>query len=399
MTAAQTTGTATGPAGRSAKRTIFHADLDAFFVAVERVLDPSLIGKPVIVGGLGNRGVVATASYEARKFGVHSAQPMAIARRRCPQAVYLRGNREKYSEFSGRFFEILEDFTPAVVGVSIDEAYLDMTGSERLFGEPVEVAEEIRRRTREEVGITVSIGIGPNKLVAKMASEEAKPDGVFQVLLENVEEFMKPQPVRALPGIGPKSAEALATLQIETLGQLAEHPVGPIRRALGPNIAGWLQLRARGIDNSPIRERPKSKSISAETTFSDDLVEVSDMEDVLRRLSERVGRRLRKSGMHARNVGLKLRYPDFTTVTRQTTLQQAADGDDVIIKSAHALLKKTMRERSGAVRLLGVSVSGLGEPAAQLSLLDNSVQKDSAISLAVDKAREKFGDDVVFRGS
>ncbi len=382
----------------SEQRTVFHADLDAFYVAVERVLDPSLIGKPVVVGGIGNRGVVATASYEARKYGVHSAQPMAIARRRCPHAVFMSGNRAKYSEFSKRFFSILSDFTPTVSGVSIDEAYLDMTGSDRLFGAPKEVAEEIRRRTREEVGITVSIGIGPSKLVAKMASEDAKPDGVFEVLPDDVEEFMASKPVRALPGIGPKSAEALASLNIETLGQLAAHPVGPIRRALGPNVAGWLQLRARGVDNSPVIQRAKSKSISAETTFSEDVDSVDEMAAVLQRLSERVGRRLRKSGMHARNVGLKLRYPDFTTVTRQTTLLRAADGDDVITDSVKMLLRKTMRERAGAVRLLGVSVSGLGEPAAQLSLLDDTPQKDSAISGALDRARERFGEDAVTRG-
>lgn len=383
----------------SEQRTIFHADLDAFYVAVERVLDPSLIGKPVVVGGLGPRGVVATASYEARRFGVHSAQPMAVARRRCPQAVFMRGNREKYSEFSKRFFGILNDFSPVVAGVSIDEAYLDMTGTERLFGPPRQAAEEIRRRTRDEIGIAVSIGIGPSKLVAKMASEDAKPDGVFVVLPGEVEAFMAAKPVRALPGIGPKSAEALATLRIETLGQLSQHPVGPVRRALGPNIAGWLQLRARGVDSSPVKTRAKSKSISAETTFSEDLASPEEMADVLRRLAEQVGRRLRRSGMHARNIGLKLRYPDFATVTRQTTLQQAADGDDVISTTAQQLLKKTLRERSDAVRLLGVSVSGLGEPAAQLSLLDDGAQqKDSAISGAVDAVRGRFGEDAVRRG-
>ena len=381
------------------ERTIFHADLDAFYVAVERVLDPSLIDKPVIVGGLGPRGVVATASYEARKFGVHSAQPMAVARRRCPQAVYLRGNRDKYSEFSKRFFTLLDDFSPVVAGVSIDEAYLDMTGSGRLFGPPMQAAEEIRRRTRDEIGITVSIGIGPSKLVAKMASEDAKPDGVFVVLPEEVEAFMAAKPVRALPGIGPKSAEALGILRIETLGQLAAHSVGPVRRALGPNVAGWLPLRAQGIDSSPVRTRAKSKSISAETTFSEDVSSPDEMAKVLRQLSERVGNRLRRSGMHARNIGLKLRYPDFATVTRQVRLQQAADGDDVISTAVQQLLTKTLRERFDAVRLLGVSVSGLGEPAAQLSLLsDNVRQKDSAISGAVDAVRDRFGEDSVKRG-
>ncbi len=383
----------------AAERTIFHADLDAFFVAVERVLDPSLIGKPVIVGGLGPRGVVATASYEARKFGVRSAQPMAVARRRCPHAVYLRGNREKYSEFSHRFFNLLDEFSPTVVHVSIDEAYMDMTGSERLFGAPKHVAENIRQRTKQELGIAVSIGIGPSKLVAKMASEEAKPDGVFEVLPDEVEAFMASKPVRAMPGIGPKSAAALSELHIETLGQLAAHPVGPIRRALGPNIAGWLQLRAKGIDNSPVAERSKARSISAETTFAEDISAQDEMLDVICHLSEKVGRRLRSSRMYARNVSLKLRYPDFETITRQVTLQQMVDGDDVITSAARELLQKALAQRSGAVRLLGVGVSGLGERAAQLSLLDAAVQKDSAISGALDAVRGRFGDDAVRRGS
>ena len=232
-----------------------------------------------------------------------------------------------------------------------------------------------------------------------MASEDAKPDGVFIVLPGEVESFMAAKPVRALPGIGPKSAEVLAALRIETLEQLAAHPVGPIRRALGPNVAGWLQLRAKGFDSSPVRTRAKSKSISAETTFSEDVASTEEMADVLRRLSERVGSRLRRSGMQARNVGLKLRYPDFATVTRQTTLQQAADGDDVISSTAQQLLVKTLRERAGSVRLLGVSVSGLGEPAAQLSLLDDGIrQKDSAMSGAVDAVRGRFGENAVKRG-
>ena len=382
----------------SAQRTVFHVDLDAFFVAVERVLDPSLNGKPVIVGGLGPRGVVSTASYEARRFGVHSAQPMAIARRRCPQAVYLPGNHTTYREFSGRFFDILDDFSPTVSGVSIDEAYLDMTGTERLYGPPLKAAAEIRRRVRSEVGIAASIGIGPNRLAAKVATEDAKPDNVFQVEHDRVQEYFAPKPVRALPGIGPKAAEALATLKIETLGQLAAYPPGPLRRALGPNHAVWLQMRARGIDDSPVADRERAKSISAETTFSEDLSDITEMHDVLRRLSERVGNRLRKAGMHARSVGLKLRYPDFSTITRQATLPQATDGDEAIYGTVGGLLKKALAERSGAVRLLGVSVSGLGEPASQLSLLDSAPKKDVAISLAVDRIRDRFGDAAVRRG-
>jgi DNA polymerase-4 len=379
-------------------RTIFHVDLDAFFVAVERVLDPSLIGKPVIVGGLGQRGVVSTASYEARAFGVHSAQPMAIARRRCPQAVYLPGRHDTYREFSQRFFTVLDDYSPVVSGMSIDEAYIDMTGADRLFGPPVTVAEDIRRRIRQEIGIVASIGIGPNRLVAKVATEDAKPDSVKIVRPEEVERYFASKPVRALPGIGPKAAEALTTLRIETLGQLAEYPLGPLRRALGPNNALWLQMRARGIDNSAVEQRDRAKSISAETTFSEDLVERQDMLDVLRKLSERVGGRLRRSGMHARSVGLKLRYRDFSTVTRQVTLPAAADGDEAIFNAVSDLLRKALNERSGAVRLLGVGVSGLGEPASQLSLLEVDSRKDSAISSAVDRIRDRFGDAAVRRG-
>ena len=381
-----------------ASRTIFHADLDAFFVAVERVLDPSLIGKPVIVGGLGSRGVVSTASYEARVFGVHSAQPMAIARRRCPQAVFLRGNYDKYRDFSHRFFDILDDFSPVVSGMSIDEAYMDMTGSDRLFGDPVSVAEQIRRRVREEIGIVVSIGIGPSRLVAKVAIEDAKPDGVKMVRPDEVEAYFASKPVRALPGIGPKAAEALSTLRIETLGQLAEYPLGPLRRALGPNNALWLQMRAKGIDHSPVEQRERAKSISAETTFAEDLADRDEMLDVLKKLSERVGGRLRKSGMHAKSVGLKLRYRDFSTLTRQVTLPVPTDGDDAIIGAVSELLRKALNERSESVRLLGVGVSGLGEPAAQLSLLETDFGKDSAISSTVDRIRERFGEEAVRRG-
>lgn len=380
------------------ERTIFHADLDAFFVAVERVLDPSLIGKPVIVGGLGSRGVVSTASYEARVFGVHSAQPMAIARRRCPQAVFVRGSYDSYREFSSRFFRILDEFSPVVSSMSIDEAYIDMTGTERSLGMPLEVAENIRRRVRDEIGIVVSIGIGPNRLVAKVATEDAKPDGVKIVRPQEVKDYFAPKPVRALPGIGPKAAEALSTLRIDTLGQLSEYPLGPLRRALGPNNALWLQMRSKGIDNSSVERRDRAKSISAETTFAEDLTELDAMLDVMRRLSERVGGRLRKGGMHAKSVSLKLRYSDFTTLTRQLTLSLPSDGDEAIYEASGDLLRKALNERGGAVRLLGVGVSGLGEPASQLSLLEEDTHKDSAISSAVDKIRDKFGEEAVKRG-
>ncbi|MBT3994865.1 MAG: DNA polymerase IV [Chloroflexi bacterium] len=381
------------------ERVIFHVDLDAFYVEAERQNDPSLIGKPVVIGGIGPRGVVATASYEARKFGVHSAMATAVARRLCPQAIYMRGNHDLYRTVSKKFMSILREYSPNVVPVSVDEAYLDMTGTERLYGEPIDTADQIRKAVRDELGLPASIGIGPSKLIAKVSTEHAKPDGVFQVRLQEAESFFAPQPVRNLPGIGPKAGEALAKLEISTLGQLAAAPVGPLRRALGPNHADYVQRRARGIDNAPLKERVKAKSISAETTFETDVSRRSELEKVLKKLSERVGTRLRKSGLRARGASIKLRYGDFSTITRQRTFAAPGDGDQLIYDTAHALLVTAMRQRGDAIRLLGVSVTGLGEQAAQLSLLDQNPMTDSDTSEALDAIRERFGSESISRGS
>jgi DNA polymerase-4 len=381
------------------ERVIFHVDLDAFYVEAERQNDPSLVGKPVVIGGIGPRGVVATASYEARKFGVHSAMATAVARRLCPQAIYMRGNHDLYRTVSKKFMNILREYSPNVVPVSVDEAYLDMTGTERLYGEPFEAADLIRKSVRDQLGLPASIGIGPNKLVAKVSTEHAKPDGIFQVRQQEAESFFAPQPVRNLPGIGPKAGEALAKLKISTLGQLAVAPVGPLRRALGPNHADYVQRRARGIDNAPLKERVKVKSISAETTFETDVSRRSELEKVLNKLSERVGTRLRKSGLRARGASIKLRYGDFSTITRQRIFAAPGDGDQLIYDTAHALLVTAMRARGDAIRLLGVSVTGLGEQAAQLSLLDQNPMADSDTSEALDTIRERFGTEAISRGS
>ena len=378
---------------------IFHVDLDAFFVEVERQNDATLVGKPVVIGGLGPRGVVATASYEAREFGVHSAQAMAVARRLCPRAIFMRGSHDLYREVSKKFMEVLRSYSPVVVPVSVDEAYLDMTGTERLYGMPMEAARTIKRMVRDELGLPASIGIGPSKLVAKVSTEHAKPDGIFQVQPDEVEAFFAPQPVRNLPGIGPKAGEALARLRIATLGELANAPDGPLRRALGPNNADHVKRRAKGIDNAPLRERAKAKSISAETTFETDVSSRSELERVLKRLSERVGTRLRKSGQLARNASIKLRYGDFTTITRQRTFPVPGDGDQLIYDAAHAVLVTAMRQRGDAIRLLGVGVSGLGEQAAQLSLLDDNPLADSGMSEVIDSIRDRFGSGSISRGS
>lgn len=381
------------------ERVIFHVDLDAFFVEVERQHDPSLRGKPVVIGGIGPRGVVSTASYEARKFGVHSAMPTTVARRLCPQAIYMRGSHGLYRDVSKKFMNVLREYSPHVVPVSVDEAYLDMTGSERLYGEPIEAADKIRTQVRSELGLPASIGIGPSKLVAKVSTEHAKPDGIFQVRQREAEAFFAPQPVRNLPGIGPKAGESLASLNIETLGQLATAPIGPLRRALGPNHAEYVQRRARGIDNSPLRERVKAKSISSETTFETDVSSRTELESVLKKLSERVGTRLRKSGQRAKGAGIKLRYGDFSTITRQRTFPAPGDGDQLIYDTTHALLVTAMRQRGEPIRLIGVSVSGLGEQAAQLSLLDQNPMADSDTSEALDAIRERYGSEAISRGS
>ena len=382
-----------------AERVIFHVDLDAFFVEVERQNDPTLIGKPVVVGGVGPRGVVATASYEARVFGVHSAQPTAVARRLCPQAIFMRGSHGLYREVSRKFMDVLRTYSPVVVPVSVDEAYLDMTGTERLFGSPTDAAQSLKMLVRDKLGLPASIGIGPSKLVAKVSTEHAKPDGIFQVRSADAEAFFAPQPVRNLPGIGPKAGEALAKLHITTLGELVNAPDGPLRRALGPNNADHVKRRARGIDNAPLRERAKAKSISAETTFETDVSSRSELEKVLKKLSDRVGTRLRKSGQLARNASIKLRYGDFTTITRQRTFPVPGDGDQLIYDAAHAVLVTAMRQRGDAIRLLGVAVGGLGEQAAQLSLMDMNPTGESDTNTAIDSIRDRYGVESISRGS
>ena len=383
----------------NSRSTIFHADLDAFYVEVERQYDHSLLGKPVIVGGMGPRGVVATASYEAREFGVHSAQPTTIARKLCPQGYFLPGNHSLYSEVSKKFMHILRRYSPTVLSVSIDEAYLDMSGTKEIYGPPIGAAETIRQNIRDSIGLPVSIGIGPNKLVAKVCTEYAKPDGIFQIEQIGAERFFAPQPVRNLPGIGPKAEKALNNLKIFTLGEVAMAPDGLLRRALGPNRAGHIKSRAKGIDNTPLQEPRRAKSMSAETTFDEDISSQSEMEVALKKLIERVGTRLRKSGNVARGVSIKLRFRDFATITRQHTLTTPSDGDQTIYQTAQALLLTAMRERNESIRLIGISVTGLDQRATQLSLLDSHSKTDSDTSLALDAIRERFGFESISRGT
>ncbi|MFW6174520.1 MAG: DNA polymerase IV [Chloroflexota bacterium] len=380
-------------------RIIFHVDLDAFFAAVERTLNPDLVGKPLIIGGMGPRGVVSCASYEVRPFGVRSAMPMSRARRLCPHAVVLPGRHELYVEVSRQFMAILQDYTPHVQAMSVDEAYMDMTGTERLHGPPAEVAEVIRGRIRDELNVTASVGVAPSRLVAKIASDERKPDGLFIVPEGGSASYLAPKPLRALPGIGPRAAQVLESLGIRTLGELAECPASRLRRVVGAAHAEELRRRARGEDDSPVEDEREAKSISAETTFQHDLQDGPELRHALRWLSERVGNRLRRSGKHARVVSLKLRFADFSTITRQRTMRSSFNGDGAIEEGASALLERELAGRSASVRLIGVGVESFSEPSAQLSLMDDTGPRDTALSGTLDRIRSRFGRGSVRRGA
>ena len=381
-----------------AERTIFHVDIDAFFAAAERSVNPDLDGTLLIIGGSGGRGVVACASYEVRPYGVTSAMPMSRALRLCPDALVMSSSHGLYGKISKSFMAILRDYTPDVQVMSVDEAYMDMTGTEKLYGPPKQVAMQIKNRVKDELKLTASIGIAPSRLVAKIASDERKPDGMYTVPPGDEAAYLGPMPVRKLPGIGPKSAEKLGRLGIHTLGQLAEFPEGPLRREMGNQSARLIE-RAKGIDHSELVSDTKSKSISAETTFHEDSTDREFLNKTITDLAEGVGRRLRRSGNHARSVSLKLRYDDFTTLTRHNTPHVSFDGDARIVEIATALLDATLKQRNAPVRLLGVGVENLTEPAAQLSLLDSTATDDSALSSTLDQIRDRFGDDSVSRGS
>ncbi|MDA1256969.1 MAG: DNA polymerase IV [Chloroflexi bacterium] len=381
----------------AAERTIFHVDIDAFFAAAERSVDPDLIGKRLIIGGTGGRGVVACASYEVRPFGVRSAMPMSRALRLCPGALVMRGNFDLYRKLSREFMAILRDYTPDVQVMSVDEAYMDMTGTEGLYGPHEKAAADIKDRVRRELKLTASIGIAGSRLVSKIASDERKPDGLFTVPPGGEADYLAPMPVRKLPGIGPRAAEKLGRLGVRTLGQLAAFPEGPLRREMG-NHAVRLIDRAKGIDDSELTLDGEAKSISSETTFHEDTTDRAFLEKTIAGLAEKVGRRLRRAGKHARSVSLKLRYDDFTTLTRHNTLPVSIDGDARIVEVAMGLLDATLRQRNAPVRLLGVGVENLTEPASQLSMLDTAVVDDSALSSTLDRIRDRFGEDSVSRG-
>jgi DNA polymerase IV len=369
---------------------ILHVDLDAFFVEAERLRNPDLVGKPVAVGGKGGRGVIASASYEARAHGVRSAQPTATALRLCRDLIVVPPSHGRYGELSARVFEIFRLFTPFVEGLSVDEAFLDVSGLRRHFATPVEVAVRVRKEIRGSLGLPASVGIASSKFMAKLASEAAKPDGYRHIPEETELEFLHALPVEALWGVGPATLAGLQRLGVVTIGDLAELPEPAVLGSLGPTQGRHLLDLARGIDHRPVTPDIEAKSISVEETYERDLEGSEVIEAALLAHSQRLADRLRRSGLAARTVTLKVRFADFSTVTRSVTSGGAVDSPRDVYMTATELLSQVDIE--GPVRLLGLGGSGL-EPGGDPRQLPMGAEENWArVSDAVAGVRERFGE-------
>ena len=375
---------------------ILHLDMDAFFASVEQLDDPSLRGKPVIVGK-GDRGVVSAASYEARKFGVHSAMPVVHARRLCPEGVFVAGRMRRYAEVSRQVMAVLGEFSPLVEQASVDEAYLDITGTGRLFGPPEELARKLQARVREATGLSSSVGVAPVKFLAKIASDFRKPGGITVILPEAVEGFLRDLPVGKIPGVGGKTLPRLASLGVKTCGDV----LGYSREFWEGRLGEWgrvLHARAQGIGSAEVVTHWEAKSSSAENTFERDLSDTEELKRWLLKQSERVGRDLRKNGWRGRTVTLKLKFEDFKQITRSFTLGEPTDSDVAIFETACTLLAKATLTRR--VRLIGVGVSNFARGQEQLSLMppDTGGEKAGKLDRAVDAIRDRHGKGAVKRG-
>lgn len=396
------------------QRIVMHVDLDAFFVAVEQARDPSLRGKPVIVGGdPEGRGVASTASYEARVFGVRSGMPLSTAKRLCPQAIFLRGDYRAYERVSRAFHAILRDFSPLVEPGGLDEAYLDLAGCGpvierrcRIAHDPsrtlVDLArlagEEIRRRVRDELSIAASAGIASGRSIAKVASDAAKPDGLLIVAPGEEAAFLAPRPLRELPGLGPKAETDLVRIGVRTLGQLAALPDGTLKAMFG-RWGPMLGERARGVDRTPVGEdRGDAKSVSREGTYARDIRDIDVLRASLRGYAESVGGDLRRMVRRARTLTLKVRYGDFTTITRSRTLDQPTHSDEEIYATGAALLDDALAKEPRAVRLLGLGASQLVDDAVQLDLFDERGRKREELLRSIDRVRGKYGHRAVQTG-
>jgi DNA polymerase-4 len=387
-------------------RVILHADMDAFYASVEQRDDPALRGRPVMVGGTGNRGVISAASYEAREYGVHSAMPTAEARRRCPHGVFLRGSMKRYARESKRIFEIFRRFTPVVQGLSLDEAFLDLTGTERLLGAPADVGARLRACVREETQLAVSVGIAPVKMVAKIASDLAKPDGLLQVPADGVRDFLEPLPLRRIWGVGPVGEQRLRAAGFHTVGDLMRADPARVEKRLGPWGLDVARL-GRGGDLSEVEPYRDAVSYSEENTFAGDVSDRRVLESAITSHAESVARRLRRDGLRARTVVLKLKLArrvadgprGFPLLTRRATLPAPVDDGEALAHAARGLLARAALEEP--VRLLGVGATGLASAAqGQLGLFPASPdeQRRGRLNRALDQIAERFGNEALVRG-
>jgi DNA polymerase-4 len=372
--------------------------LDAFFVSVEQAINPKLKGKPVIVGGdPERRGVVASASYEARPFGIHAGMPSSRARRLCPQAIFTRANFPRYRDASNRFMEILADFSPNIEPLGLDEAYLDVTGCEEPYGSPRKLARAIKERIHKELKLTASVGIGTCKVVAKIASALCKPDGLLEIAPGGEQAFLNPLPIAKLPGVGEKTEQSLKEMGITTIGELASLPLDTITRRLGAT-GEVLHSYARGIDEREVEAPGEAKSISQQLTFARDTLDRNFLEANLHTLCQEVCQELRRQNKRAKCVAIRLRYADFKTITRQVTLQEASDVTQVIFTTAQQLLSKTLAQQEKPIRLIGIRISSLAGEEKQLPMFDSRVAKLGHLDQAVDKIRKKYGPTAIKTG-
>ena len=380
------------------ERSILHVDMDAFFASVEQLDDPTLRGKPVLVGGDGLRGVVTAASYEARVFGCRSAMPMAVARRLCPHASVVRGRHSRYSEISNLVFAIFDRYTPLVQPLSIDEAFLDVTAAARHVGPAERIAAEVRATIAGETGgLTASVGVAPNKFLAKLASDLDKPDGLTVIRRADVDRVLPPLPVGSIWGVGPRTAERLAGFGVRTIGDLRAMPPEFFDRRLG-TVGRRVRDLCFGLDDRPVRPDRRAKSVGRERTFGTDLADPDAVRDVILHESERVAARLRRAATLARSVTVKIRFGDFQTITRRQTLPAPTDATADVWHAARDLFDAWCRSGFRPVRLIGVTASDLG-PADQLNLFaDPARSRQSSVDSAVDAIRTRFGDAAIGRG-
>lgn len=392
-------------------RRILHVDMNAFFVACEVLRRPDLAGKAVVVGGSAKRGVVAAASYEARQFGVKSAMASAIASRLCPHAIFLDGDHDYYGEVSSQVFAVFREFTPLVEGLSLDEAFLDVSGAQRVLGDAHTVAQRVRQAVRDQVGLPCSVGIAASKFVAKLATEFAKPrasreridpgPGVFEVPSGEELTFLHPLDVGMLWGVGPVTLEKLHRIGLNTVGDIAACELRVLQLALGDGHAQHLFELSHAIDDREVEPDRETKSIGSEETFGDDLTDVREVRRNLLRMADTVARRCREHGLTARTITLKVRYGDFSNMTRAKTLEQPIDTAQAMMAVVDELLPEVAIEMG--VRLAGLSARNFAEPDPQLSLFDEpSARADNdwrEASRAVDRIREKFGDTAISTGA